>query len=144
MIEKSVGLSSAIITGSPDISAQPTLLCDPRSGLKDGQFINGSCFGLPTPGHNGPFILPYIKGPAFLNSDISLYKNIKFGESARKLQFRASGYNFLNHPIQSFLNGDQNLNLAFDSSGKLSNQKFGYASYRLGHRSIQLAVKYYF
>ena len=72
-----------------------------------------------------------------------MYKNFRLSES-KKIQFRVSGYNFLNHPIRSFINGDQNLNLNFDSAGKLSNQRFGYADYRLGHRSIQLAAKFYF
>lgn len=137
------GANGALITGSPDISIQPQLICDPSKNLKSGQFINGACFAPPTPGHNGPFIMPYIKGPAFVNADISLFKNFKISEH-KKLQFRVSGYNFLNHPLQSFINGDQNLNLTFDQSGTLTNKRFGYADSRIGHRIIQLAAKFYF
>ena len=32
----------------------------------------------------------------------------------------------------------------FDSSGKLSNARFGYADWKTGHRIIQLALKFYF
>jgi hypothetical protein len=140
---KDVGLGAVQINGTPDISAQPILTCDPRSNLGPNQYINGNCFAVPTPGHNGSFILPYIKGPAFINSDLSLFKNFNFSEQ-KKLQFRVSGYNFLNHPITTFVNGDNNLNLSFDSSGKLSNSRFGYADWKAGHRIIQLAVKFYF
>lgn len=140
---KDIGLNNEVITGSPDISAMPVITCDPRKNLGPHQFINGNCFAPPTPGHNGSFIFPYIKGPAFFNSDLSLFKNFKIGER-QKLQFRFSGYNFLNHPLTTFVNGDNNLNLNFNAAGKLSNQTFGFADWRTGHRIIQLAIKYYF
>ncbi len=143
VLTQSVGMSSALITGSPDISMQPVLTCDPRKGLGSNQFINGNCFGLPSPGQNGSFIFPYVRGPAYITHDISMFKNFTFSES-RKLQFRFSAYNFLNHPIDSFLNGDPNLNLTFDSSGKMTNTRFGYADSKVGHRIIQLVVKFYF
>jgi hypothetical protein len=138
-----VGLSSDLITGSPDISIQPVLICDPGKNLAPNQFINGNCFAPPTPGHNGSNIFPYIKGPAFLNSDVSLFKNFNFSEQ-KKIQFRFSAYNFLNHPITSFVNGDNNYNLTFDANGKLSNPRFGFADWKTGHRLIQLALKFYF
>jgi hypothetical protein len=138
------GISPKLINGTPDISVQPVLICDPRSNLKQNQFINSSCFALPTPGHNGAFIFPTIEGPAFFNSDISLFKNFAFSES-KKLQFRFSAYNFLNHPISSFVQNDPNLNLNFDpNTGKPSNARFGYTDSKVGHRIIQLAVKFYF
>jgi len=143
VLTKEVGMSAALITGTPDISIQPILTCDPRKGLGPHQFINGSCFGLPSPGHNGSFIFPYIKGPAYITHDISMFKNFNFNES-KKLQLRFSAYNFLNHPITSFVNGDPNLNLTFNSSGQQTNDRFGFADYKVGHRIIQLAVKFYF
>jgi hypothetical protein len=72
-----------------------------------------------------------------------MFKNFNFNES-KKLQLRFSAYNFLNHPITSFVNGDPNLNLNFDASGKQTNERFGFADYKVGHRIIQLAVKFYF
>ncbi|MDP8979180.1 MAG: carboxypeptidase-like regulatory domain-containing protein [Acidobacteriota bacterium] len=143
VLTSSQGLNSSLITGSPDFGVSPVLTCDPRSGLQAGQFINGNCFAPPTPGHNGPIIMPYLHGPAFFNQDISMFKDFNITEH-QKLQFRFSGYNFLNHPLTSFISGDNNFNLSFDNNGKLSNPRFGYADWKIGHRIIQLAVKYNF
>lgn len=143
VLTSSVGASPKLINGTPDINIQPVLTCDPRNNLGPNQFINASCFAPPTPGHNGPFIMPYIKGPAFFNNDLSLFKNFNISEH-KKLQFRASAYNFLNHPLRSFINGDNNLLMNFDSSGKITNSRFGYADWTLGKRIVQLAVKFYF
>jgi hypothetical protein len=140
-----VGLTPSLVTGSPDISMQPILTCDPRQGLAKNQFINGSCFAPPSPGHNGSFIEPYIKGPAFFNSDLSLFKNFQMGES-KKIQFRASFYNFLNHPLTSYnpAGGDGNLTLGFNAQGKVTNPNFGYANFLNGNRNIQLVLKFFF
>ena len=140
-----VGLSNSIVTGSPDINMQPILTCDPRSGLGKNQFINGNCFAVPGPGQNGAFVFPYIKGPTFFNSDLSLFKNFQISET-RKIQFRASFYNFLNHPLVTYnpAGGDGNLNLGFTSAGKLNNPNFGYANFLNGNRSIQLVLKFFF
>ena len=139
------GLTSDIIAGTPNISIQPVLTCDPRTGLTGNQFINGNCFSAPTPGHNGPYIMPYIKGPAFFTNDLSLFKNFQISE-AKKIQFRVSAYNFLNHPLISFnpRGGDNNLTLALNQQGKLANPNFGYADYLNGNRSIQFVFKFFF
>jgi hypothetical protein len=130
--------------GAPDITLMPTLTCDPRSGLKAHQYINGACFSpFVTPGQQGNYIFPALTGPGFFNTDVSLFKNFTFGPSEnKKLQFRFSGYNFLNHPNRTFLNGDQNLNLSFNSSGTLTNSNFGYATNTIGHRILQMMVKF--
>ena len=83
-----------------------------------------------------------LHGPHLLTTDFSLFKNFRFGE-VRKLQFRFSDYNFLNHPVYTF-GHDNNLNLAFDATGKQTNSRFGYADNKAGRRVVQLAVKYYF
>ncbi|HUO27881.1 MAG TPA: carboxypeptidase regulatory-like domain-containing protein [Bryobacteraceae bacterium] len=140
-----VGLSNSLVTGSPEISMQPILTCDPSKNLAKNQFINGSCFAAPGPGQNGSFIFPYIKGPMFFNSDLSLFKNFQISE-AKKIQFRASFYNFLNHPLVTFnpAGGDGNLILSLNSAGKLTNSNFGYADYLNGNRQIQLVLKFFF
>ncbi len=139
------GLSTDAVNGTPYISVQPTLLCDPSKNLAKNQFINGNCFGAPTPGDNGPIVMPYIKGPAFINNDLSLFKNFSFKET-QKIQFRVSAFNFLNHPIASFnpAGGDTNLNLTLGTNGKLSNPNFGYANYLNGNRTVQFVFKYFF
>jgi hypothetical protein len=136
-------LNATTYLGTPDLKLQPRLTCDPRANLKDRQFINGSCFALPTIGHNGDFVFPAIRGPMFQNHDISLFKSFNFTER-RRLQFRFSAYNFLNHPLWSFTNGDNNLKLRFDANGKLANDRFGFTDNKFGRRVIQLAVKFYF
>jgi len=131
-------------TGSADLTLMPALTCNPNSGLKSHQYINGACFS-PTvaPGQNGDYIFPTLTGPGFFNTDISVFKNFTFGKAeTRKLQFRFSGYNFLNHPNRTFLNSDQNLNLTFTNSGTLGNPNFGYAQNTIGHRIIQMMVKF--
>ncbi len=135
-------LSARTVAGTESVTLMPRLVCNPTSNLKDHQFINGDCFALPTPGNNGGYVFPEMFGPSFINSDLSMFKNFRFGE-VRKLQFRFSGYNFLNHPVYTF-GHDNNLNLAFDATGKQTNTRFGYTDNKAGRRVVQLAVKYYF
>ena len=138
--------SGQLVLGSPDIQLMPTLTCDPRQGLKANQFINPACFSsVVTPGKQGNLIFPTLTGPGFWNSDLSLFKNFTFGQSeTKKLQFRFSGYNFMNHPNRTFISNDPNLSLAFNSSGALqtANQRFGFADNTIGHRIIQGMIKF--
>lgn len=137
-------LDSQKFTGTPDTTVQPTLLCDPRKGLGKDQYINLSCFGAPATGTNGTYVFPYIKGPAYQNHDISMFKNFNFTET-KKLQFRLSGYNVFNHPLKSLIG--PNLDLDFDNGkptadtvarfGKITDNKFG-------RRIVQFAFKFFF
>ena len=137
-------ISNLTITGTPDIPLEPLVTCNPSANLKANQYVNASCYSLPTkPGQNGPIVGPEVFGPAFFNSDLSLFKNFKISES-KKLQFRFSAYNFLNHPLDSFRNGSSNLNLVFNSAYQMTNPLFGMTTERQGHRIIQLALKFYF
>jgi len=138
-------VSSRTINGPDSVPLQPLLTCNPGSGLGKNQYVNGNCFAIPTtPGQNGGIVLPEVFGPAFFNSDLSLFKNFVFSES-KKLQFRFSTYNFLNHPLPTFRGGSSNLNLSFDGkTGKLNNPNFGVITEKQGHRIVQLALKFYF
>jgi hypothetical protein len=102
---------------------EPLLVCDPRNNLKSGQYFNPSCFTPPTGGKNGNLIWPYIKGPAFFNSDLAIYKDFVFREH-HKIEFRMSAFNFLNHPLKQFNQGgaqDVNLNFSLPSAGSCGN-----------------------
>jgi hypothetical protein len=101
-------------TNAP-VSTMPLLTCDPRSGLKSGQYFNPSCFAPPAGGQNGDIIWPYIKGPAFFNSDLAIYKDFHIREKD-KVEFRMSAFNFLNHPLPQFgISGNSDINLNFSA-----------------------------
>ena len=140
-------ISNQSILGTNAIQLNPTITCNPTANLGPHQWINNSCFSVPTQtGQNGPTILPAIYGPAFFNSDLGLFKNFQIKESM-KLQFRITANNFLNHPLWSMQQGNA-LNLSFsqDAAGKItqSNPQFGIAQYKTGQRIVQLQVKFYF
>jgi hypothetical protein len=145
--------------GTPDVSLQPTVSCDPTANLQQYQYVNGNCFTLPQIGTvNGSFNFPYIHGPAFFNSDLTLFKNFRMKEG-RSLQLRFAGFNFLNHPITSFSGRfpvEANLTWtgtttapqlaapATTSCSVIGSQCFGYAGYKQGRRVVEIAVKYSF
>ena len=130
--------------GTPNISLNPILTCDPRSNLGDHQFINQSCFTFPNQvGQNGPTTLPVVYGPAYFNADLGLFKNFSITER-KHLQLRMDAYNFLNHPLWSF-NGNGNLTLGFNAAtGQIDTPTFGYVTTKHGHRIVQLAATFRF
>lgn len=140
-------LSSYSINGTDQVPLDPIITCNPTANLAPHQFVNGSCFKLSTtPGVNGPIVMPEYFGPWFFNSDLSLFKNWQISES-RKLQFRFSAYNFLNHPVWSFSSTGPGANsgyLNFGPGDTNTNTAFGYTPIKLGNRIVQLALKYYF
>jgi hypothetical protein len=137
-------IGSTLITGSSQIRVQPVLTCDPRDNVPSGYLFNNSCFAAPSPGHNGNALLPYMKGQAFWNVDMSLFKNFTVGGN-KKLQFRASGYNVLNHPF-SYPDPGQNLTLKFDHGVLANPQDFGRLpeDNKFGRRIVQLAIRFTF
>jgi hypothetical protein len=150
------GTSGAVaLLGTPDVNLYANITCDPTKGLHSGQYVNPNCFSLPGPGQTGDGRIPYIAGPKFWNSDLTLLKTFKITER-QNVEFRLAAFNFLNHDLPSFSNGDNNLKLSF-SGNTLSNatdtkhacpgincQAFGYADYHFGHRIIEVGAKYSF
>lgn len=135
------------ILGTNDVTLMPVLTCNPRSNLAAHQYLNGNCFApFATPGKQGSYIIPAGSGPGFFNTDLSVFKNFTWGASEnKKLQFRFSGYNFINHPLYTFTKADPNLNLGFDkNTGALTNPDFGIANTKTGHRILQGMVKFSF
>jgi hypothetical protein len=158
--EVSESIGSAVWLGSSDYTLQPTVTCSPHKGLKKDQFVNGSCFALPQIGTQGWWNLPDVHGPAYFKSDLSIYKDFKINER-QNMQFRGSGFNFLNHPLTSFNNN--NLGTMYLTAGEscktcqyttitqamqnatITNAStFGYTSYKNGVRIVELAFKYNF
>jgi hypothetical protein len=131
--------------GTPDITLYPLITCNPTSGLKKNQFVNPNCFAPAPVGSLGTGGLPYMAGPMFWNSDLSLLKSFKITER-QSLQLRFSGFNFLNHGLQSFTNGDSNLKLNFPTGHTVTSNAdtFGVADFHIGRRILELGVKYSF
>jgi len=135
--------------GTPDISLVPLVTCDPRKNLAAHQYWNPSCFAVSPIGTNGDYIWPTLTGPAFFNSDLTMFKKFMWGKDRSKtVELRFSGYNFLNHPLYSFpASNDQGLTLAFGPNGQLTPNAAataGYADAKLGNRVMQVALKILF
>jgi len=135
-------LSNLSYLGTPDVNLQPTVLCDPGVNLGKRQYANGACFGFPAQGGaNGSFNLPYLHGPAFFQSDLTLIKDFRL-KDAHTLEFRAAAFNFLNYKLKTFSNiNASSLQLIYPLT---SDQNFGHSLYNSGRRVIELAVRYSF
>jgi Carboxypeptidase regulatory-like domain len=146
-------VSNTTILGTPDVNLQPTLKCNPKSGLTSHQYLNGACFGLPASGTNGQYIEPYAHGPAFFNTDLTLEKGFSIG-GERHLRFRYAAFNFINHPLNSFGTGyaSQTTLQLSDTSPNATPQTatynpatgFGAAPQKLGRRLSEVSLKFDF
>jgi hypothetical protein len=141
-----VGISNDSIAGTPDESAVPFVSCDPRKGLKPHQYFNPSCFTSPGIGQNGTFRIPYIHGPSYFNDELGLFKDFKIRETG-KLEIRAQGFDFLNRSQDKYQQYDSSLYLGYANgvgTAPTNVSTGGVTTTRTGHRTLQLAAKYYF
>lgn len=154
-------LTSKTWFGTDANSILPITTCNPRSHLARHQLVNLSCFSAPQVGQQGMRqVHPYLSGPSYTNSDLSLYKTFSVTER-QKIQFRASAFNFMNHPLWGF-SGNNLLTLKYatrdgghsyftnssllgvpESSWGVQNQKFPYSGAGY-NRIVELSVKYSF
>ena len=102
---KSESLTSNTYFGTNANEILPISTCNPRNGLGSHQLLNLSCFSVPAIGHQGDRQFPYLSGPSCNNSDLTVYKSFNITER-QKIQFRASAFNFLNHPLWGFSSGN--------------------------------------
>jgi hypothetical protein len=146
------GMNPTVWLGTPDIQLMPTLVGNPAGGPHAHQYVNPLAFGLPLPGTNGAYRLPYIHAPYYVDHDVTLLKNFSMGEG-KNLQVRWAAFNVFNHPLVSFNNQDTtNLDLGFQNAtvGKpltqnvLLYQDFGIANIKVGNRLMELAGKFTF
>jgi len=153
-------INPTVFLGTPDVTVQPRLLCDPRKGHGNNVYFNASCFGLPTQiGTNGTYRLPYIHGPAYIENDLTLTRNVSL-KKEQNLNIRLAAFNFLNHPINSF-NGNQQseYTLSFNHNDPTItnpadpavlasitnvNADFGHVELKSGRRVVELSLKYQF
>jgi hypothetical protein len=144
-------VNAQVFLGTPDVSLQPVLKCDPRAGLASHQYINGACFGLPgiDSGQNGQYIFPYAQGPTFFNTDLTAEKGFSLG-GERNLHFRIAAFNFLNHALNSFGTGyAQQTNLSLNGPSASAaiyspSTDFGFAPQKLGRRLLEVSAKFTF
>jgi hypothetical protein len=143
-----IAINNQSILGTSSQQLNPIVTCNPSSHLAAHQFVNGACFAPNTTvGQNGPSMLPATYGPAFFDSDLSVFKNFRMSES-RRLQFRVQAYNFLNHPLWSFPSGS-NLTLQFTQDPVTqqitqTNPNFGKTTQKQGQRIVEFESKFYF
>jgi hypothetical protein len=145
-------VNTTVWLGTPDVQLMPTLPGNPKSGLKTHQYLNPTAFGIPLPGSNGVYRMPYIHGPYYMDHDVTVLKNFALREG-QNLQVRMAAFNFLNHPLVSFNQQDtDNLTLNFNSAtagqalttNVLVYPNFGVANIKVGNRLVELEAKYTF
>ena len=159
------GTGAAVqMVGTPDISLRPVLTCNPRIGLKKGQYANPNCYAAPLTAANGigNGRTAYIPLPRYWNTDLTLIKTFNVTER-QSVELKFSAFDFLNHALTSYSNGDSNLKLSFDGTTHLLTngngtsaangggacpgptcKDFGYADYSYGHRILEVGAKYSF
>jgi len=144
-LNRSIG--SATYYGTPSNSILPLLTCNPTSGLINNQKVNMGCFTAPQIGQLGIRQTPYLSGPSYFNSDLAIYKTFHIRES-QALQFRASAFNFLNHPLPGFSNNDPitiKLQTADNQTfAQQAGNRNGIMTTKIGQRVMQFALKYSF
>ena len=147
-----IPVSSTEYLGTPDVSLQPTVTCNPTAGLAPRQFANGSCFGLPNFLQNGQYILPRLSEPIFFQTDLSAQKTFSIHEQ-QNLQFRVAAFNFINHPLttlSSAFNNQYQLNYflpnsnTFAQNSSYTGSGFGVLPFSTGRRIMELSAKYNF
>jgi hypothetical protein len=147
-------MNPTVWLGTPDVQLMPTLVkgVNPKAGSHDHQFINPLAFGIPQPGTNGAYRLPYLRGPAFMEHDMTLMKTFATGEG-KDLEVRMGAFNVFNHPLVSFNNNNtNNLQLGFQNGvvgqaltqSMLQYQDFGIANIKVGSRLVELEAKFRF
>ena len=147
-----LAVSNNVYLGTPDVELQPTVTCNPRSGLGPRQFANGACFGLPGFLQNGPSILPRLQEPDNFDTDLSAQKAFNIHEQ-QNIQFRVAAFNFINHPLTTLssafpaqyeLNYTLPNNAGFAQNSSNTTAGFGSLPFSTGRRITELSLKYNF
>ncbi len=134
-------------------SIQPVTTCNPGAGLASMQRVQLKCFAAPAIGTSGPRQYPYLAGANYFDSDLAAFKTFHLTEK-QTVEFRASAFNWLNHPLPGFSSNKQlALNYVADYATKqfsfnnLTSENFGYLDSKAGapsQRITELSLKYRF
>jgi hypothetical protein len=149
-----IAITNTVYLGTPDVSLQPVLTCDPHSGLSGRQYINGNCFTTPNLLDNGPYQYPDLRGPGYFNADMSLQRSIHV-HGDQNVFLRFSAFNFLNHALPSFngsfpnettltLSNPNGTTFTQGSGADAAALGFGSAPYEEGRRVVEMSLKYTF
>jgi len=134
--------------GTNNLNLFPKIVCNPVVNRKipgvGTQYLDANCFKPADQGTAGTTNTPYLPGPMYWNSDLALSKNFKLTER-QSVSFRIQASNFLNHPLTSFVKGDNNLKVQFNGDGTMKNANtFGIATVKYGQRTLELSARYSF
>lgn len=140
------------------MDVMPVQTCAAGSGLAALQRVKLSCLApqaQPVAGAGTPQAgqLPYLRMAAFWDTDLAVYKTFHITEK-QSIQFRASAFNWLNHPLPQFSGGNQ-LTLSYTKdftnpgAGFVNNSvaNYGFLDTKTGapnQRIMELALKYMF
>jgi hypothetical protein len=124
-------------SGVPNLIGDPNL---PSSQQSLTQWFNTAAFARPARGDAGNSPKDVIRGPGVTNSDVTLFKNIPFGASGRRLQLRWEIYNVFNQ-VQ-FATVDSTAR--FDAAGNQVNTRFGQVITTRAPRVMQIALRVVF
>lgn len=155
------GIGAATYFGTDSgIPILPVLTCNPTKGLAHYQLLSGKCFNAPAFQTQGGQAFPYMKGPAYFNNDLAIFRTFRIHEN-QNVEFKASASDWTNHPLPQF----SNLNLLqiqylidynshaitpnFNQGSTVANKvnPFGVMDFKTGApygRIINLDVKYTF
>lgn len=111
------------LNAKPNAAGQQTLFVQPRAGT----FVTDRLRNI-------------IRGSGFQNWNLSAFKNFKIGERVN-IQFRADGYNFVNHPNWGGSNGDDS---TFRVNVNPTNAQFGRITGKGGERNMQFGLRFGF
>lgn len=99
-------LTSRTYFGTDADSILPITTCSPKSHLQSHQLMNLSCFSVPTVGTQGDRqIHPYLTGPVYDDSDLTVYKTFNITER-QNVQIRAAAFDFMNHSLWGSTGGN--------------------------------------
>lgn len=155
-IGKGIGAPTYFGTDAP-IPIMPVLTCNPNSGLKHYQRVNGNCFNAPAVGQQGGQKFPYMSAGAYFNNDLAIYRAFHIpGLEGQQIQFRASAFNWLNHPLPNYSSAGSGGPLALlynvDYASKAITKNYNTSTFGVMdsktaapyQRIIELNVKYFF
>jgi len=96
------GVGAATYFGTDaDIPIMPVVSCDPRKGTGHNQRLNLNCFSAPAVKSNGGQAYPYMRMGSYYDNDLAIFKSFTV-HNDQKVTFRASAFNWLNHPLPQF------------------------------------------